>query len=92
MRFLPQLAHQQEQMTLLRFRLHHGNVQRFSQMSGHAQFEELTAVIPSDVHGIVVGTLSLAIPRAPLRRDLTQFQASAHGREFGLKVFCIHTF
>ena len=46
LRLVARLAHEQQQMTLLRFALQHGNIQRFAQVRGHAEFEEL-ALRPS---------------------------------------------
>ena len=49
LRFLTLLAHEQKQMSLLRFGLHHGNVERFTQVGRHAEFKELTVTIAGDV-------------------------------------------
>jgi len=50
LRLVTGFADEQKQMTLLRFGLHHGNVQRLTEMRRHAEFEELAGIVAKDVH------------------------------------------
>ena len=79
-------------MTLLRFGLHDGNIERFAQVCRHTEFEELTVAITPDVHGEICRRNPSAIALTPARRDFAHFDARAHRGELGLNVVCIHTF
>jgi hypothetical protein len=81
------LAHEQEQMTLLRLALHHGDIERVAQVFRHAQLEELAEVILAEIHGVIFG------PMRPVetRRGGAHFQARTHGSELGLNLLSIHT-
>src|SRR5436190_21427238 len=55
LRFVAGLAHEQQQMTLLRFALHDGDFQRITKMLWNTQFEKLTSAIALDVHRVITG-------------------------------------
>jgi hypothetical protein len=93
LRLLAWLAH--EQMTLLRLGLHDGYVQRFPQGLRDTEFEEFPVIVAADVNGVIwLGDVSSRPNRHqhPTRRNLADFQTSAHSSELGLNLLCIHTF
>ena len=59
-------------------------VDRLTHWFRHAQFEEITAAILLDVHGVII--------RATLRGHDADFEARAHHGKFGFNVFRIHRF
>jgi hypothetical protein len=92
LRFGGGLAHEQEEMALLRIGLEDGRFKRFAQVRRNAELEELTSTITLNIHGIVHWIDPLAVAHLPARRDLTHFQARTHFTEPGLNLFRIHTF
>jgi hypothetical protein len=64
--------------------LEHVDVERLAQRLGNAEFEEFTAAILLDIHGVIV--------RHTLRGHDANFEARAHHGEFRFNVIRIHTF
>jgi hypothetical protein len=77
-------------MPLLWLTLHYRDIERIAQVRGHAEFEELSAAVATNIQGIVRRADPRTVSLTPTRRNLTHFEPGAHLGKPGFNRLRIH--